>query len=565
MSDDTAGGARVGARFGPYHLLKLLGKGGMGEVYEARDTVKDRVVALKLLPEAYSQDPVFRKRLYREAQRACQLQDPHVVPIHDYGEIDGQVYVDMRLVPGTDLRTTLRSHGPLPPPRAVAIARQIASALDEAHTAGICHRDVKPENILIGRDDFACLVDFGLASATTDEKLTQVGSAIGTFAYMAPERFSNAEVTYSCDIYSLACVLHECLTGSRPYPADSVSVLVTAHLMAPIPKPSAVRPGLSAAFDAVIARGMAKNPAARYATAGDLALAATAALTSADRDRADRIIERSHDAAVPLPPPPSAPTVWSGLPPPRAPQAPLHPPSNPSVPIARMTSPQGPWTPPPVPPRPPAKGPAKSRLPLVLAAVAVAIVLGAVAVVAVVMASRPTIDVSSRTTTPGPTTSDLSDTSATSPVHTTTETTPTPTVTAEERRLLSLLPEQDYTSCEPVEPIADAVATVDCEDNRKAGGPTVARYALYPDEPTLDRAFQRNIDQVELQTCPGPGGQPSPTTWSYGDSPTTAGSMACGVYKDTPNVVWTQSAELLLGDVQGSDLEALRQWWRNES
>src|SRR5271169_1123303 len=143
MSDDTE--SRVGTDFGHYHLRLLLGRGGMGEVYEAEDTRKERVVALKLLPVAMSHDPVFRKRLQREARSAGRLQEPHVVPIHDYGEIDGQLYVDMRLIDGADVATTLRRYGPLSPPRAVAIVRQIGSALDAAHTAGVLHRDVKPE------------------------------------------------------------------------------------------------------------------------------------------------------------------------------------------------------------------------------------------------------------------------------------------------------------------------------------------------------------------------------------------------------------------------------------
>ena len=139
--------------------------------------------------------------------------------------------------------------------------RQIASALDAAHESGVMHRDVKPENIILTRDDFAYLVDFGIANAATDEKLTELGTAVGTYAYMAPERFTNDEVTYRADVYALTCVLHECLTGSQPYSGDSVSVVITAHLMQPIPKPSEERPGIPPAFDRVIAIGMAKKPA----------------------------------------------------------------------------------------------------------------------------------------------------------------------------------------------------------------------------------------------------------------------------------------------------------------
>ncbi|OBG33938.1 serine/threonine-protein kinase PknH/PknJ [Mycobacterium sp. E3198] len=297
MSDAQA--SRVGSMFGPYHLKRLLGRGGMGEVYEAEHTVKEWTVAVKLMSDTFSKDPVFRERMKREARIAGRLQEPHVVPIHDYGEIDGQMYMEMRLIEGTDLDSVLKRFGPLTPPRAVAIVTQIASALDAAHAAGVMHRDVKPPNILVTRDDFAYLVDFGIASATTDEKLTQLGTAVGTWKYMAPERFSNDEVTYRADIYALACVLHEALTGSPPYRADSASTLVTAHLMDPIPKPSAVRPGVPRAFDAVIARGMAKKPEDRYASAGDLALAAHEALSDPDQDHANNIVRRSQEATLP--------------------------------------------------------------------------------------------------------------------------------------------------------------------------------------------------------------------------------------------------------------------------
>lgn len=270
---------RTGSQFGPYLLKGLLGSGGFGEVYEAVDTTKNRIVALKLLPPSYTANPNFRQRLFREASTAGRLNEPHVVPIHDYGEIDGQLYIDMRLIPGTDLRTVLEATGPLGIERAVSITTQIASALDAAHAAHIVHRDVKPANILLAPDDFACLVDFGLANAATDAKLTSAGSTLGTFAYMAPERFSGQDVDYRVDIYALACVLHECLTGAQPYQASDNVGLVAAHLTTPAPQPSQYD-GVPAGFDAVIARGMAKEPEQRYPSAGELAAAARQALTS---------------------------------------------------------------------------------------------------------------------------------------------------------------------------------------------------------------------------------------------------------------------------------------------
>lgn len=185
----------------------------MGEVYEAEDTRKHRVVALKLISPQYSDNAVFRARMQREADTAGRLTEPHIVPIHDYGEINGQFFVEMRMIDGTSLRALLKQYGPLTPARAVAIVRQIAAALDAAHANGVTHRDVKPENILVTASDFAYLVDFGIARAASDPGLTQTGTAVGTYNYMAPERFTGDEVTYRADIYALACVLGECLTG----------------------------------------------------------------------------------------------------------------------------------------------------------------------------------------------------------------------------------------------------------------------------------------------------------------------------------------------------------------
>ena len=292
-------GSRTGSLVGPYRLRRLLGRGGMGEVYEAEDTRKHRVVALKLISEQFSADPVFRERMQREADAAGRLTEPHVVPIHDYGEIDGQLYLDMRLIEGLSLRRMLTAYGPLTPARAVAIVRQVAAALDAAHASGVTHRDVKPENIIVGVDDFAYLVDFGIARAATDPALTHTGMAMGTYNYMAPERFAGDGVDFRADIYSLACVLAECLTGSPPYPASSIERVISAHLMEPAPRPSQLRPGLiPAALDQVIAKGMAKHPEDRYRSAGELAAAAHNALTTADQNQVAAIAQRGEQTML---------------------------------------------------------------------------------------------------------------------------------------------------------------------------------------------------------------------------------------------------------------------------
>jgi serine/threonine protein kinase, bacterial len=277
-------GSLQGTSFGNYQLIELLGRGGMGEVWRAYDTVIDRVVAIKILPGEISRDAVFQQRFRREAHAAARLNSPHVVPIHTHGEIDGRLFVDMRMIEGTDLQSILDA-GPLPAARAVRIIEQVARALQAAHKVGLLHRDVKPSNVLIDDDDYAYLIDFGIARAVGERGLTSVGDVIGTFHYMAPERFSapgvgRPPIDARSDVYSLACVLYECLTAQHAFPGDSLEQQLRNHLATPPPRPSETRPGLPRAFDTVIAKGMAKNPDERYRSAMELAHAARNAVTA---------------------------------------------------------------------------------------------------------------------------------------------------------------------------------------------------------------------------------------------------------------------------------------------
>lgn len=265
---------RTGTTLGPYAIAELLGRGGMGQVYRATDTRKGRTVALKLLNPEFADDQVFRDRFLRESRVAARINDPHVVPIHDWGEIDGLLFIDMRLVTGRDLRAILVEQGSLAPERAVAILGQVADALDAAHLDGLVHRDVKPDNVLVDARDFTYLADFGLAQGTADTRLTTAGTAIGSFGYMAPERFGADEVGAAGDIYALACVLYECIAGTQPFAsATNLERLIAAHLNAEPPR-------TGTALDPVIARGMAKNPRDRYPSAGALIDAARTALAS---------------------------------------------------------------------------------------------------------------------------------------------------------------------------------------------------------------------------------------------------------------------------------------------
>ncbi|CAJ1494455.1 serine/threonine-protein kinase [[Mycobacterium] burgundiense] len=272
------GGARVGTRFGPYELRSLIGVGGMGEVYRAYDTVRERMVAVKLLRAELAADPNFQERFRRESRVAARLQEPHVIPVHDFGDIDGVLYIDMRLVEGASLKEVLNRSGPLEPKRAASIIAQVAAALDAAHADGLVHRDIKPENVLLTRDDFAYLVDFGIAHTGGDPGMTMTGMVIGSCAYMAAERFSGSgPVGPPADIYSLTCLLYETLTGRAPFEDKDLRQLMSAHMFAPPPRPSLQRRGIAPAFDDVIAKGLAKQPGDRYFSAGELARAATTA------------------------------------------------------------------------------------------------------------------------------------------------------------------------------------------------------------------------------------------------------------------------------------------------
>ncbi|MFZ0902945.1 MAG: serine/threonine-protein kinase PknH/PknJ [Mycobacterium sp.] len=268
-----------GTPFGRYRLIELLGRGGMGEVWRAHDTDTDRIVAIKVLPAYLSENEEFQRRFRREAHAAARLSDPHVIPIHNYGEIDGRLYVDMRLIEGRDLQAVL-AEGPLDPARAVRIIEQVAMALHAAHKVGLLHRDVKPSNILLDGNDFAYLIDFGIARVIDETRMTKSGNTIGTFHYIAPERLdSEIEEDARADIYSLACVLYECLTGDAPFPGDTMARLMYAHVNTPPPRPSTNQPNLPPQVDEVIATGMAKHPDQRYATTVELANAARDAIT----------------------------------------------------------------------------------------------------------------------------------------------------------------------------------------------------------------------------------------------------------------------------------------------
>jgi serine/threonine protein kinase len=280
----------VGEIFGHYRLERLLGSGGVGEVWQAEDTNLDRVVALKRLKPSLHTDPEALARFKREAKAAARLRHPHIVRVHNSGVIDGRHFLDTELVEGVDLDRLLRQ-GRLPIPRVLTIIDQVASALDAAHGLDrpsdkrMVHRDVKPANVLVETrpdgSDHVYLADFGVARALVPgTRITQDGAVVGTPAYMAPELWEADRTDHRVDVYSLAVMMFELLTGTLPFERTTLEAVIRAHLMADVPAASAADPGLPAAVDDVLRRGMAKNPDDRFARAPELAEAARTALSA---------------------------------------------------------------------------------------------------------------------------------------------------------------------------------------------------------------------------------------------------------------------------------------------
>ncbi|MGA2757000.1 MAG: CHASE2 domain-containing protein [Solirubrobacteraceae bacterium] len=261
-----------------YRIVSLIGRGGMGVVYEAVQLTLDRPVALKLIDPAHADDEEFRARFVRESHVAASLEHPHVIPVYEAREDAGLLFIAMRLVRGPSLAELFAAEAPLAPARAVELAAQISGALGAAHARGLVHRDVKPANILLHDRDHAYLTDFGVSHEAGREGLTGVGERLGTVDYMSPEQCRGERVGPAADIYSLGCVLYEALTGRAPYPADSEAERIAAHLHDPPPSASAHWPAVPSALDAVIIQALDKDPARRFASAAAFALAAKRAV-----------------------------------------------------------------------------------------------------------------------------------------------------------------------------------------------------------------------------------------------------------------------------------------------
>ncbi|GHF59312.1 hypothetical protein GCM10010218_46000 [Streptomyces mashuensis] len=271
--DDRLGGPDgiIGRTIAGYRVEKELGRGGMAVVYRATDLRLGRTVALKLMGAELARNETFRNRFTHESRVAAAIDHPHIVPIFDAGEAEGVLYIAMCYVPGEDLRALIDRNGRLSPATTVRIARQLASALDAAHARDLVHRDVKPGNVLVAKGtdpdhpEHVYLTDFGLTKKSLSlTGYTRVGQIIGTADYMAPEQISGQPVDGRCDVYSLACVVHEMLTGSPPFRRDDDRAVLFAHMAAPPPKLSEQVPELPEAVDEVFSRALAKSPEERF-------------------------------------------------------------------------------------------------------------------------------------------------------------------------------------------------------------------------------------------------------------------------------------------------------------
>jgi YVTN family beta-propeller protein len=405
----------IGSVFAGYRIEALAGEGGMGRVYRATQMVLNRPVALKLIVPELAGDSDFRARFERESHLSASIDHPNVIPVYEAGEADGRLFIAMRWVEGTDLRSLIMRERRLDPDRAVAIVSQIGEALDAAHSGGLVHRDVKPANVMLtathGREH-AYLTDFGLTKKTASATaLTRTGHFVGTPDYMPPEQIKGERADARADVYALGCLLFHALTGRPPYDRDNEVAKMYAQIHDPPPSAAEAAPGTPPDLDPVIARALAKDADERYPSAGDLGRAARAALTGTDPSQPERSLATGLAApqspelaptelaagAAPTAPgaPPTAPATPQTAPdtPPTAPATPQTPSDTPpTAPGAAPTSPAptptaavpGPTRPPPPappaapPPARPSERPRRRAVPILVAGVLVLGALGGI-------------------------------------------------------------------------------------------------------------------------------------------------------------------------------------------
>ena len=512
---------RVGAEFASYRIQGVLGRGGMSVVFRADNLRLGNEIALKVLSAELSENDAFRERFVRESRLAASINHPNIIPIYDAGEEDGLLYIAMRYVAGSDLKSMIRQEGPISLRRSADIISQVARGLSVAHDRGLVHRDIKPANILTERAggsgetvDHAYLADFGLMKHQVSRSgLTDTGQFLGTVDYVAPEQVEGRQTDHRADVYSLGCVLYESLTGSVPYPRDSDVAVLFAHVQDVVPRITDLRPDLPSTIDEIAARAMAKRPEHRYASAGEL---------SRDLSEAVGAYRYSHDrpSRVVTEPTGAAPEVVRA-PEPVAQQAPPGPPADPG---AGGT-----------PPRP-----SRGRPSAVVIALAAAL-LAALAVIALQLAtSGDSTSNAGGATTTTPTGTTASPGGTTGP--TGGSTAPTGPVQASDLRLA--MPKNLLAECTDAPPVGAALASLACS----APGNSAITYqvSMYPDTAAVTAAFKT---LVTAQGVPTAGNGCTKRNWNgqrdwFHPTGSLGGHVACFLDANGDSVLmWTHMSK----------------------
>jgi serine/threonine-protein kinase len=542
---------RIGTTVAGYRLEKLLGRGGMSVVYLAEHVRLGRMVALKLLSAALSEDESFRERFERESRRAAEIDHPNIVPIYDAGDADGQFFIAMRYVQGSDLKAQIKRDGPLNVGRTLYLLEQAASALDAAHERDLVHRDVKPANILIDEpSDHVFLTDFGVVKHTASHGLTRTGFFIGTVDYAAPEQIEGLPVDARTDVYALGCVLYECLAGRVPFDRDAEVAAMHAHLTEPPPSLRSVRPDLPRELDRVIASAMAKAKDERQASCEELIQAAHAAALGRRTSTAQHV------------PAPGVAGVTAGLPEGVEPEVPA--PGEPegpeqaepvlAEPVAAHTNP-GAAAPEAEPPAPEAGNGAgrRSRIPGWLLAAIVAVVAAAATGVAVYFVAGSNSSTPAATGTGGSTTGDHQ-------------------MGQNQGDLLAMLPaDLPTTSCkEAASDHPGGLMKLDCDYTTKPGRRILLHVDTFRNKDFLYASYQdHGVSEVKVA-----GGAPDPNlqtdtgecsgtawlgegSWSHEAGGAPAGRRLCFIAKGSSKICQPTGAPACSVIVWTSDLSNL--------
>jgi hypothetical protein len=524
----------VGSTFAGYRILGVLGRGGMSVVYRAEDMRLGRHVALKVLSREVNEEPAFRERFERESRILASIEHRNIVDVFHADQHDGVAFLAMRLIDGADLGAVLRQRGRLAPDDVGHVIGEVAQALDEAHSHGLVHRDVKPGNILIagGADPIhqsrVLLSDFGLSKRNdAPTQLTSTGQFLGTVDYVAPEQIQGADIDGRADLYALACVAYQCLAGHPPFHEAHEAAALMAHLVTRPPSLSDIRPDLPPAVSQVLARGMAKNRDQRPPRCADFAeqlrraLAGPArtagAVGAADAPQPHAAQRPGQPAQVPARPSAAPPVAAAGQ---REPRAPVARDATTYVPLARpyRTGHR------------PRTGSRRWTPLMSIAVTSISLVVIGLAAVAVLQAlgGAPNPPVGGATLSP--------------PATTTAEPSPTIELVDLEGRLVQHIPAAVRPSCQPETPVAPALAARTCQAE---AGAVELRYSVFADDRAMNETYEQIRNSLAVvrgsgtrgTRCADPATWPNEGPWTHNDRAT--GRLLCVVVGGWPRMEWT--------------------------